>query len=142
VSSLCCNGEERDEMCVATLQIKLVSPSSVGGHYFLYNVVQLFPWRSAWQPTPVFLPEESHGQRSLTGYSQEGCKESQMTKVTYHTCTCPTITVLYRKVFKYGEPNGMLAFSPFLHWRLSRFSLSTSWTHYHLTAQILLYLVP
>ena len=28
-----------------------------------------FPWRRAWQPTPVFLPGESHGQRSLVGYS-------------------------------------------------------------------------
>ena len=27
------------------------------------------PWRRAWQPTPVFLPAESHGQRSLAGYS-------------------------------------------------------------------------
>jgi len=27
------------------------------------------PWRRAWQPTPVFLPRESHGQRSLAGYS-------------------------------------------------------------------------
>jgi len=27
------------------------------------------PWRRAWQPTPVLLPEESHGQRSLEGYS-------------------------------------------------------------------------
>ena len=27
------------------------------------------PWRWAWQPTQVFLPEESHGQRSLLGYS-------------------------------------------------------------------------
>ena len=26
------------------------------------------PWRRAWQPTPVFLPRESRGQRSLTGY--------------------------------------------------------------------------
>ena len=26
------------------------------------------PWRRAWQPTPVFMPGESHGQRSLTGY--------------------------------------------------------------------------
>ena len=26
-------------------------------------------WRSAWQPTPVFLPGESHGQRSLVSYS-------------------------------------------------------------------------
>jgi len=26
------------------------------------------PWRRAWQPTLVFLPEESHGQRSSAGY--------------------------------------------------------------------------
>ena len=32
-------------------------------------------WRRAWLPTPVFLPEESHGQGSL-----EGCKESDMTE--------------------------------------------------------------
>jgi len=25
-------------------------------------------WRRKWQPTPVFLPEESHGQRNLVGY--------------------------------------------------------------------------
>ena len=31
------------------------------------------PWRRAWQPTPVFLPGESHGQRSLVGYSPWGC---------------------------------------------------------------------
>ena len=30
---------------------------------------QEYPWRSAWQPTPVFLPGESLGQRSLAGYS-------------------------------------------------------------------------
>ena len=30
------------------------------------------PWRRAWQPTPVFLPRESHGQRSLEGYSPQG----------------------------------------------------------------------
>ena len=27
------------------------------------------PWRRGWQPTPVFLPGESHRQRSLAGYS-------------------------------------------------------------------------
>ena len=27
------------------------------------------PWRRAWQPTPIFLPGESHGQRSLVSYS-------------------------------------------------------------------------
>ena len=30
------------------------------------------PWRRAWQPTPGFLPRESHGQRSLEGYSPQG----------------------------------------------------------------------
>ena len=30
------------------------------------------PWRRAWQPTPVFLPGESHGQRNLAGYSPRG----------------------------------------------------------------------
>ena len=40
------------------------------------------PWRRAWQPIPVFLPGESHGQRSLAGYSLQGCKESAMTEVT------------------------------------------------------------
>ena len=30
---------------------------------------QEIPWRRAWQPTPVFWPGESHGQRSLEGYS-------------------------------------------------------------------------
>ena len=34
------------------------------------------PWRRAWQPTPVFLPGEFHGQRNLGGYSPWGCKES------------------------------------------------------------------
>ena len=32
------------------------------------------PWRRAWQLTPVFMPGESHGQRSLAGYSPWGCK--------------------------------------------------------------------
>jgi len=31
--------------------------------------VRKIPWRGAWYPTPVFLPAESHGQRSLMGYS-------------------------------------------------------------------------
>jgi len=40
------------------------------------------PWRRAWQPAPVFLPTESHGQRSLVGYSPWGHKESHTTEVT------------------------------------------------------------
>ena len=37
-------------------------------------------WRRKWQPTTIFLPGESHGQRSLMGYSPWGCKESDMTE--------------------------------------------------------------
>ena len=38
------------------------------------------PWRRKWQPTPVFLPGESHGWRSLVGYSPWGRKESDTTE--------------------------------------------------------------
>ena len=38
-----------------------------------------FPWRRAWLPTPVFLPGESHGQRSLASSSPFGHKESDLT---------------------------------------------------------------
>ena len=44
--------------------------------------VRKIPWRRAWQPTPVFLPGESHGQRSLVGYIPWGHKESGTTEVT------------------------------------------------------------
>jgi len=36
------------------------------------------PGEGKWQPTPVFLPGESHGQRSLAGCSLWSCKESDM----------------------------------------------------------------
>ena len=49
--------------------------------------VRKIPWRRAWQPTPVFLPGESHGQRSLVGYSPWGRKESDTTEATEHTGT-------------------------------------------------------
>ena len=36
--------------------------------------VKKIPWGRKWQHTPVFLPGESHGQKSLVGYSPWGCK--------------------------------------------------------------------
>ena len=42
---------------------------------------------SAWQPTPVLLSEESHGQRSLAGYNPQGSKESDTTVATWHAHT-------------------------------------------------------
>ena len=43
------------------------------------------PWSRKWQPTPIFLPGESHGQGSLAGYSLGGHKETDMTE---HARTC------------------------------------------------------
>ena len=45
------------------------------------------PWRRGWQPTPVFLPGESPGQRSLVYYSPCGCKELDTTGVTEYAHT-------------------------------------------------------
>ena len=42
--------------------------------------VRKMPWRREWQPTPVFLPGESHGRRSLESYSPWGRKESDTTE--------------------------------------------------------------
>ena len=46
--------------------------------------VRTIPWMRAWQPTPIFLPGESHGQGSLAGYSPWGVTELDMTEVTEH----------------------------------------------------------
>ena len=40
--------------------------------------IRKIPWRRAWQPTPLFLPGESYGQRSLVGYSPWGRKDLDM----------------------------------------------------------------
>ena len=48
--------------------------------------VRKIPWRTKWQPAPVFLPGKSHGQRNLVGYSPWGCKELDKTEHT-HTHT-------------------------------------------------------
>ena len=47
--------------------------------------VRKIPWGRKWQPTPVFLLGEFHGQRSLAGYSPWSCKESDTTEPLIHT---------------------------------------------------------
>ena len=54
------------------------------------------PWRRAWQPTPVFLPGESHGHGSLKGYSPWGRKESDTTEQL-------TVTLISNKL-SFGKP--------------------------------------
>ena len=45
-----------------------------------YKSLRFDPWRRAWQPTPVFLPGESHRWRNLVGYRPWGHKELEMTE--------------------------------------------------------------
>ena len=65
-------------------------------------VLGRFPWRRAWQPTPAFLPGESHGQRSLVGCNPWGHKESDMTE---HTHTHIHTTESYFFVFLSASPS-------------------------------------
>ena len=43
----------------------------------VWSLGQENPWRREWQPTPVFVPGESHGKRHLLAYSPCGCKVRQ-----------------------------------------------------------------
>ena len=47
-----------------------------------WSPVRKIPWSRAWQHTPIFFPEESHGQRSLVGYSPWGLEKSDVTART------------------------------------------------------------
>ena len=59
------------------------------------------PWRRKWQPTPVFLPEESHGQRSLIGYSPRGRKQSDMTeRLHFHLGLTGLISLQFKGLSK------------------------------------------
>ena len=53
--------------------------------------------RRAWQPTPVFLPGKSPGQRSLVGYGPWGCIESDTAEATEH-CTVEFMSCVVVKV--------------------------------------------
>ena len=55
-------------------------------------------WRRKWQPTPVFLPGESHGQRSLVGCSPWGCTELDTTEATWQQAYTHTHTHLHTHV--------------------------------------------
>ena len=57
------------------------------------------PWRGAWQLTSVFLPGESHGQRSLVGYSPQGCRMSDRTEANLAGSYALTSVSAYIKCF-------------------------------------------
>ena len=51
--------------------------------YHFHSWIGKIPWRRKWQPTPVFLPEKSLGQKSLVGYSLWGLKELGQLRTKY-----------------------------------------------------------
>ena len=55
-------------------QCYLAFSCKVFEHFFFF--VSKILWRREWLPTPVFLPGESSGERSLVGYSPRGCRVS------------------------------------------------------------------
>ena len=71
-------------MNLFTSQVVKNLPASAGAIRDTGSIPGLgrYPWRRVWQPTLVFLPGESHGQRSLVGYSPQGLKELDMTEAT------------------------------------------------------------
>ena len=63
---LCVFGDENKIFYLCILFLFFISMNVLS----ITNKGRFFsPWRRKWQPTPVFLPGESHGQRSLAGYS-------------------------------------------------------------------------
>ena len=79
-------------------------------------------WSEKWQPTPVFLPGKSHGQRSLAGFSPWGHKESDMNEqLNSGSSTSPGGRACHcghgqRSVYYAVEPRGLTFPIPLLCW--------------------------
>ena len=69
--------------CMSCLYILEINPLSIVSFAIMFSCLRVVfsPCYSfLWQPTPVFLPGESHGWRCLVGYSPWGHKELDMTE--------------------------------------------------------------
>ena len=97
--------------------IILPAPKLPGSQQFLmfWYTANLLKRRRQWHPTPVLLPEKSHGWRSLVGCSPWGREESDMTEWLYfhfHALEKEMAThspVLAWRISGTGEPGGLLS---------------------------------
>ena len=73
---------ERLNVLLKVIKVDYRIQNEVTYHFFTLTISyhSQIPWRREWLPSPVFLPGESHGQRSLGGYSPWGRKESDTTE--------------------------------------------------------------
>ena len=70
----------RAHPCVKLYSLATFSVHKCHNKMLNYNCPLLSLWRRKWQPTPVFLAGEFHGQRSLVGYGPWGHKELDTTE--------------------------------------------------------------
>ena len=80
--------------------------------------VRKIPWRRAWQPTTVFLPGESHGQRCWVSYCPYGHKELDTNEVTEHTlqqCIYDQGHILYIHLMCVNHPQNSSSLNLFLN---------------------------
>ena len=76
------------ELELPALEGEFLTTDHQGSPYemLVYHKTEFF-WRRKWQPTPVFWPGESHGQRRLAGYSLRGRKSQTSLSDYAHTHT-------------------------------------------------------
>ena len=80
----------------------------------LHPWVRKVPWRRKWQPTPVFLPGKSHAQRSLAGYSAQGCRVRH-DWAPIHVTRCMLCMRVYPEVLS-NLIKELLLLSPLCRW--------------------------
>ena len=96
--------------------------------------VRKIPWGKTWQPTPVFLPREPHGQRSLAGYRLWGCREPPwaMNSMT-QSCKLPPVMpelVVAPQSQRTGCPSHRFFPWPLpLHWKWEHYILPWPLSH-------------
>ena len=79
------------------------NPFAKAGDVGFVPWVGRIPWRSEWLATPVFLPGEFHGRRSLAGFSPWGCKELDTTEhLSMHTHLIFKSVSHFEFIFVYG----------------------------------------
>ena len=108
------------------------------------------PWRREWQPTPVFWSGESHGQRSLAGYSPRGPRVKQDLVINTFTKTgacfvkvlvflyilSPTVHLIPSVNFFFGLSLPILCFFCFNHLPPSYFNTGFRYCSHHLGLSI------
>ena len=83
----------------------------------LSSWVGKIPWRREWQPALVFLPGESHGQRSLAGYSPWGHTESDTTEwlSTYTYIAYSSLNIILFLIYKTIPKHGIMQPCPAIY---------------------------